>query len=149
MAYIGNNNTNLYKGIARQQASGDGSTTVFALNQSVSTESDVEVFVENVRQEPSSAYTISGGTSLTFTSAPPVGTNNIYFLFQGAQGLTSVPTDGSVGASQHKSFNKPYLNKQEMTANVTIDASDNAFVVGPVSYSGTLTIEDGATLVVI
>ena len=42
---------------------------------------DIEVFVGNVRQDPNSAYTLSG-TTLTFTGAPPSGTNNIYVVHQ-------------------------------------------------------------------
>ena len=76
--------------------SGDGSTTGFTLTRSVQKEVDIEVSVENVRQEPITAYSVSG-TTLTFTGAPPSGTNNIYVVYRnfdsGAQ--VYVP-DGSI-----------------------------------------------------
>jgi hypothetical protein len=40
----------------------------------------VQVVIDNVAQNPSSAYTISGST-ITFTSAPLSGTNNIYVYY--------------------------------------------------------------------
>jgi hypothetical protein len=76
--------------------SGNGSTTVFTLTRSVQKEVDLEVFVENVQQEPITAFSVSG-TTLTFTGAPPSGTNNIYVVYRnfdsGAQ--VYVP-DGSI-----------------------------------------------------
>lgn len=80
--------------------SGNGSTTVFTLTRSVSKATDIEVFVENVQQEPLIAYD-AVGTSLTFTGAPPSGTNNVYVVYRnfdfGAQ--LSVP-DGSITYSK-------------------------------------------------
>ena len=39
------------------------------------------MFVDNIRQEPTIAYSVSGAT-LTFTEAPPTGTNNVYVVHQ-------------------------------------------------------------------
>ena len=62
---------------------GNGSTTAFTLTQipSASNASNFIVFVDNVYQRYGSsyAYTVSGAT-LTFTSAPPSGTNNIQVI---------------------------------------------------------------------
>ena len=76
--------------------SGNGSSVAFTLSRPVNQETDIEVFVENVQQEPIVAYS-STGTTLTFTSAPPSGTNNVYVVYKnyntGAQ--VTVP-DGSI-----------------------------------------------------
>ena len=69
--------------------SGDDSTVAFTLSKT-STTNDVEVFVGNVQQEPTIAYSISGST-LTFTEAPPTGTNNIYVLHRGRTRDTILP----------------------------------------------------------
>ena len=53
-----------------QVFSGNGSTTNFTLNTAVAQSTDVEVFVENVPQQPDYAYTAIG-TALNFTAAPP------------------------------------------------------------------------------
>jgi len=53
----------------------------------------VRVVVENVIQDPTVAYSVSG-TTLTFTSAPPSGTNNIYVVHLGpAVQTVQPPTD--------------------------------------------------------
>jgi len=63
------------------------------------------VFVDNVQQEPTTAFGVSG-TTLTFTAAPATGTNNIYVVHrQGGASATSIEniatdlsfkTDGAV-----------------------------------------------------
>ena len=69
--------------------SGDDSTVAFSLSKTSPT-NEVEVFVGNVQQEPTIAYSISGST-LTFTEAPPAGTNNIYVLHRGRTRDTILP----------------------------------------------------------
>lgn len=65
--------------------SGNGSTTVFTLSRSVtaSTETALLITIGGVVQAPTAAYSASG-TTLTFTSAPPSGTNNIRVRYIGA-----------------------------------------------------------------
>ena len=85
MAYIGKApNTAIVNQATSQSFSGNGSTTAFTLTRSVNVGEDLEVFVENVQQEPGSgkSYTASG-TTLTFDEAPPSGTNNIYVIYRG------------------------------------------------------------------
>jgi len=79
-----------------ERFSGNGSTTVFTLSRTVSTAVDVDVYVENVKQEPTTAYS-AAGTTLTFTAAPGAGTNNIYVIYRGSavSNYAYVP-DGSI-----------------------------------------------------
>jgi len=96
MAYVGTpiDTTNQFQSLQGKRFSGDGSTTAFTLDVAPSSTLDIEVFVENVRQDPNSAYTLSG-TTLTFTGAPPSGTNNIYVVHQAkAVGTIDVPAGG-------------------------------------------------------
>jgi hypothetical protein len=83
MAFIGTplDTRNTFQSLAGKRFNGDGSTTAFTLDVAPSSTLDIEVFVGNVRQDPNSAYTLSG-TTLTFTGAPPSGTNNIYVVHQ-------------------------------------------------------------------
>ena len=102
MAYLGTNST-IYdptRTIASprdaDRFSGNGSTTGFTLTRSVQKEVDLEVFVENVQQEPITAFTVSG-TTLTFTGAPPSGTNNIYVVYRNFDsGAQVYVADGSI-----------------------------------------------------
>ena len=101
MAYVGTpiDTTNQFQSLQGKRFSGDASTTAFTLDVAPSSVFDIEVFVENVRQDPNSAYSISG-TTLTFTGAPPSGTNNIYVVHQAkAVGTIDVPASGVVPAS--------------------------------------------------
>jgi len=96
MAYVGNpiDTQNTFQSLVGKRFSGDGSTTAFTLDVAPSSVLDIEVFVGNVRQDPNSAYTLSG-TTLTFTGAPPSGTNNIYVVHQAKSvGTIDVPAGG-------------------------------------------------------
>jgi hypothetical protein len=66
-----------------ERFSGNASTTAFTLTRQVVTPTDIDVFIENVHQEPTTAYNVNGLT-LTFTSAPGSGTNNIYVVYRGS-----------------------------------------------------------------
>jgi len=79
MAYVGQEpNGSFTTNVSKDSFDGDGSTTAFTLTEGASTNT-VDVFVENVRQEPTEAYSVDG-TTLTFTAAPPTGTGNIYVV---------------------------------------------------------------------
>jgi hypothetical protein len=94
MAFIGTplDTRNTFQSLVGKRFNGDGSTTAFTLDVAPSSTLDIEVFVGNVRQDPNSAYTLSG-TTLTFTGAPPSGTNNIYVVHQAKSvGTIDVPS---------------------------------------------------------
>jgi hypothetical protein len=97
MAYLGTpiDTTNQFQSLQGKRFNGDGSTTAFTLDIAPSSVLDIEVFVENVRQDPNSAYSLSG-TTLTFTGAPPSGTNNIYVVHQAKAVGTIEVLDGAI-----------------------------------------------------
>ncbi len=82
MSYLGNQSTQIRSSSQVQVLDGDGSTTAFTLSHRVNTASDLEVFVNNVQQQPTVAYTASE-TTLTFTEAPSSASGNIYIIFRG------------------------------------------------------------------
>ena len=87
MAYVGNRPADTFHTTVKQSFTADSSTTSFTLNQSVAGENEIELFINNVRQEPGSgkAYT-AAGTTLTMSEAPTTG-DDMYCIFQGkAQG---------------------------------------------------------------
>ena len=101
MAFIGTplDTRNTFQSLQGKRFNGDGSTTAFTLDVAPSSTLDLEVFVGNVRQAPNSAYTLSG-TTLTFTGAPPSGTNNIYVVHQAKSVGTIDPPANSVGVTE-------------------------------------------------
>ena len=82
----------------KQSFTPDGSTTVFTLTNPVATANDLEVFVGNVRQEPTAAYS-AAGTTLTMTEAPATGLN-FYVINKSFAQVTTNPPDGSVSAAK-------------------------------------------------
>jgi hypothetical protein len=83
MSFIGNRpDAFQYTSTTSQQLSGDGVTTTFTLSRQVSANSDIQVVVNNVIQEPGFAYYVTNLTNLIFTAAPSAGTNNIYVVFR-------------------------------------------------------------------
>ena len=65
MAYIGNQTTTSFTSLDKQTITGDGGTA-YTLSHAVANAQEIEVFVNNVRQEPGVAYTVNG-TALTMT----------------------------------------------------------------------------------
>ena len=89
MPYLGNKPAVAYTSTTKDTFSGDASTTDFTMSKSANVNA-VRVVVENVVQDPGVAYTCSG-TTLSFTSAPPTGTNNIYVVHLGPPAATVAP----------------------------------------------------------
>ena len=81
MPYLGTPAAIGFSATKKDSFSGDNSTTGFTLSKIAAVGTDIQVFVDNIRQEPTTAYSVSG-TTLTFTEAPPTGTNNVYVVHQ-------------------------------------------------------------------
>ena len=77
MAFIGNTVQTQGFTPAVDYFSGNGSTVTFTLSRNIASVAQVICAIDNVIQNPSSAYTVSGN-AITFTSAPLSGTNNIW-----------------------------------------------------------------------
>ena len=78
---------------------GNGSTTAFTLTQTPSANSanNFLVFVDNVFQRYGSSYAYTvNGTTLTFTSAPPSGTNNIQVIQLSQANTLNTVADGAI-----------------------------------------------------
>ena len=147
MAYLGNSpKTNLIT-MNASQFSGDGSTTNFVLSQSVGNTNEIEVFIGNVRQDPFSAYTVSGGTTLSFTSAPASGTDNIYVVYQGKSIGETTAGENSIEYGMIKAINGGYENKATISSNITGASGDNMMVCGPAAFTGTVVVNGTLTVV--
>ena len=97
MGYVGNQTTNSYTSMDKQTITGDGGTS-YTLDHAVANVNEIEVFVNNVRQEPSVAYTVAG-TALTMTGNV-ASSDDFYVVFQGKAIQTVVPPDGSVSTAK-------------------------------------------------
>ena len=111
----------LYSSITSQNFSGNGSTTAFTMNVNPANSASVLVAINGVTQDPVN-YTVSG-TTLTFSTAPATGTNNISVRYLGVPSTTSV-SSFSAG---------------------TTGFSPTSAASGAVTLSGTLVVANGGT----
>jgi len=95
MSYIGNSATQQQFIPAVDYFNGNGSTTAFTLSRPVASVMQVQAVIENVPQNPGSAFTVSGST-ITFTSAPPSGSSNIYVYYTSPITQVIAPSQGTV-----------------------------------------------------
>ena len=134
MPYIGNTAGNRFVAPkAATRLSGNGSTVAFTLEHAVGSDEDILVSVDGVIQEPSIAYSVSSGTTLTFTAAPSSGTNNIfvYYLFR------------TVGTVSHPSNNALSATSGTFTGNVIIPNAGN---IGSASDTDAMAISSGGVV---
>ena len=135
MAYIGNPPANRFVAPkAATQFSGDGSTTAFTLDHAVGSDEDILVSVDGVIQEPSVAYAVSNGTTLTFTAAPSSNSGNnifVYYLFR---------TVGTVG---HPSNQALTATTGTFSDNVTLTGTTPTLTIGDAGAEDTKIVFDG------
>lgn len=99
MAFIGNTPTTQAFTPAIDYFSGNGSTVAFTLSRTVASVAQVQAVVENVPQAPGDAFTVLNNT-ITFTSAPPLGANNIYVYYTSPITQVITPGQATVGTAQ-------------------------------------------------
>ena len=170
MAYLGNTPAARFSSMQYQDLTG-GTGTSFTLDYPAGSPQDIEVFVNNVRQEPSVAYTVAG-TALTVTGSI-VATDDFYVVFQSKAQQTVTPGAGtitqamlspslSLGAGYFQGENGATgdttngkgdifrVHEQQLDTNVTIGATDNALCAGPLTIATgvTLTVTTGGNLVI-
>ena len=97
MSYIGKEPADSFISFAKQDFS-TSATTSYTLDNAVTNENELALFINFVRQEPTTAYTASG-TTLTLTSAT-ASTDDMYCVYLGQAKQTVNAPDGSVGTSQ-------------------------------------------------
>ncbi len=85
MGMIGNQPANNFLSVTKDTFNGNASS--YTLSKPATT-NGVAVYVENVRQIPTTAYSVSG-TTLTFTGTTPAGTNNVYVLHHNSPASTA------------------------------------------------------------
>ncbi len=144
MAYVGTpiDTTNTFQSLTGDRFDGDGSETAFTLSTAPASTLDIEVFVGNVRQDPNSAYTVSG-TTLTFTGAPPSGTNNIYVVHQAKSvGTIDVPSSYK---SEAQTISGARTHTGAITANagITMGGTTPTLTIGDAGAEDAKIVFDG------
>ena len=128
MPYLGNTPSTSFATVVKDSFSGDGSTVAFTLSK-VATTNSVSVFVENVRQEPTTAYAVSG-TTLTFTAAPVTSSgNNIYVLHMNPTTTTTHPSAQALTATSGTFTSDLTVD----TTTLKVDSANNRVGIGTAS----------------
>ena len=102
IVFLGRSSTSMVSALASphiDEFNGNGSTTAFTLTQvpSASSAANFIVFVDNVFQRYGSSYAYTvNGTTLTFTSAPPSGTNNIQVIQLSQANTLNTVAEGAI-----------------------------------------------------
>lgn len=124
MPFLGKSPTAGFASIVKDDLTPNGSTTAFTLSKQVANANDIAVFLGNVRQEPTDAYTVSG-TTLTMSAAPASGLNFYVLHIAGTLESSVIPADGTITnakivgmASSKLTGAMPALNGSALT-NVT------------------------------
>ena len=101
MPFIGKNPTAGFSSIVKDDFTPNGTDTTFTLSKQVASTTDIAVFVGNVRQEPTTAYTVNG-TTLDFGSgnAPANGLDMYVLHIGGTQEVSTIPADATISSSK-------------------------------------------------
>lgn len=121
---------------------GTGAQTAFTLTQETTTDAAI-VFISGVGQLPTGAYSISG-TTLTFTSAPPSGTSNIWVTYNQPTGTTAIPSDGSISTAKLADLSVSTAKLQ--AGAVTAAKIETAPAIAVDNMTGILPALDGSAL---
>ena len=141
MPYIGPAPSGTFGTGAKDRFSGDASTVAFTMSQSVGNVNDIDVFVDNVRQEPTISYTVSA-TTLTFTAAPDSGTNNVYVVHKANAASLTPPDNIALKPSSVDSSGD--ITGSTLNADGDTSAGDNA-AIGYTAAEGLILTGQGST----
>lgn len=158
MPYVGNSPSFAVQAIEYQDLTGVTGVPAkrgYTLDHSVSGPNDIEVFVNNVRQEPSVAYSASG-TSLTMTGDVET-TDDFYIVFQGKTVGTGTSSSGGGGFFQGENGEVGHASRKgdifrvhqaQLDTDVTIAGNENALCAGPLTIASNITVTVNGSMVI-
>ena len=129
MPFLGKQPTAGFASIVKDDLTPNGSTTAFTLSKQVANVNDIAVFVGNVRQEPTDAYTVSG-TTLTMSEAPDAGLNFYVLHIAGTLESSVIPADDTISTAklQANSITEAKLADINFAGNTLTDTSNSGSI---------------------
>ena len=126
MPFLGKQPTAGFASIVKDDLTPNGSTTAFTLSKQVANANDVAVFLGNVRQEPTDAYTVNG-TTLTMSEAPASGLNFYVLHIAGTLESSVIPADDTITTTklQANSVTEAKLADINFAGNTLTDTSNS------------------------
>jgi len=128
MGYVGNQAVEGYSSIPAKQDLTGATGTSLTLAHPVSSAESIDLFINNVRQEPTTAYTVAG-TTVTLTGSV-IATDDIYVVYNGLALQTVVPPDGSVTSAKldtNIAVSGTLTTSGTLDVNSTLDVSSSNF----------------------
>jgi len=150
MPYLGQSPKETFSAATSQVITGNGGT-LYSLSKAVSSPEDLEVFINNVQQQPTTTYTVSGAT-ITFDEALN-STDTCYVIFRGSTRETRVHPAGSslAAANITASGNVTVTGTSTLTGDVAVatdalkvDGANNRVGIGTTSPDVNLMVFDSA-----
>lgn len=123
MPYIGNKSDTAFTSLEKQDFSNPSGTSL-TLAHAVANANDIALYINNVRQEPTEAYSVNG-TTVTLTGSVS-NSDDIYAVYLARAVQTTVPPDGSVSTAK--------------IANSAVDLTTKVTGVLPVANGGAASI---------
>ena len=133
----------------------DGSTAyTLQVNSSSVTQYKAEqllVSVNGTIQRAGSSYTVNGST-ITFASALAASDSIDFILALGSAHNAATVSDGAITAAKMASSiavtaTPVRINSNSIDSNITVGASQNAFVAGPISVNSEIVVNGSFTVV--
>ena len=104
------------------------------------------VSISGVIQAPGTAYTVSGAT-IDFDGVSVASGDIDFIVAMGENVDVGTPSDGTVTVDK---LSATYYSENPTSyGTLTMNASKNGLNAGPVTFSGTVTIPSGSTLVIV
>lgn len=98
MGYVGNQQTEGYSQVPAKQDLTGATGTSLTLTHAVASAEGIDLYINNVRQEPTEAYSVVG-TAVTLTGSV-VATDDIYVVYNSLALQTTTPPDASVSTAK-------------------------------------------------
>lgn len=95
MGYVGNQTTNSFSSQPSKQDFTGSSGSSITLSHAVSSPEDISLYINHVRQEPTTSYTVAG-TTVSFVGYSISATDDVYVTYNALALQTVVPPDSSV-----------------------------------------------------
>lgn len=153
MGYIGNQQTEGYSQAPSKQDLTGATGTSLTLSHAVASAEGIDLFINNVRQEPTTAYSIGAdGVTVTLTGSV-VATDDIYVVYNSLALQTSThPSNQALQATSGLFSGTVSAASATVTGDLTVDTStlyvdstNNNVGIGTASPSRTLTVNSGTT----
>ena len=117
-----------------------------SVNYSPSAAQNLILSISGVIQSPGVAYTVSGAT-LDFGGVSVASGDIDFIVAMGENVDVGTPSDGTVTVDK---LSATYYSENPVTYSaLTMNDNKNGIIAGPVSFTGTVTIPSGSTLVIV